>query len=73
MPQGNIFKSRQHIALHQPGHAADTFAAHRVPFVGHGGGAFLFRAEIFFRFPHFRALQVTHFQRHLGQRSGNDA
>ena len=66
MPQRNIFKSGQYVALHQAGHAADALAAHRVPFVGHSRRSLLFRAEIFFRFPHFGTLQVTDFQRHLG-------
>ena len=39
----------------------------------HSRGAFLLGAEVFFCFSHFRSLEVTDFQGHLGEDAGNDA
>lgn len=72
VPERDVFKSRYGVALDETGHAADAFASHGISLVGHRGGAFLFRAEIFFRFPHFRPLEVAHFEGDLGQGGGND-
>lgn len=73
MPERNVFECRYAVALDDSCHAADSFRFDRVSLMWHCGGAFLFRAEVFFCFSDFGSLQVADFQSDLGKNACNDA
>lgn len=73
MPERDVFEGREAVALDETGHAADSFGLDRISLMRHRRGAFLLRAEVFFRFSHFGSLQVADFESHLCEGAGDDA
>src|ERR1044072_596361 len=72
VPERDVFESDDAVRTNDARHTADALRNDRIAFVRHRTRTPLTFGETFLRFAHFRALPVTHVQRKLLERSGND-